>query len=47
MQNVIVYACQFALQVMRIVREERLLSDDESYRTYKGRVHYRVIPGVF
>jgi protein-S-isoprenylcysteine O-methyltransferase Ste14 len=47
LQNLIVYACQFALQVARIVREEQLLSADESYRTYKGKVHYRVIPGVF
>ncbi|WP_407668627.1 hypothetical protein [Paraburkholderia xenovorans] len=41
------YGCQFALQVGRIVREEQLLSADEGYRTYKGRVRYRVIPGVF
>ncbi|WP_408502752.1 methyltransferase family protein [Paraburkholderia sediminicola] len=47
LQNMIVYACQFALQVVRIVREEQLLSADEGYRTYKGKVHYRVIPGVF
>ncbi|WP_408215627.1 methyltransferase family protein [Paraburkholderia sediminicola] len=47
LQNLLVYGCQFALQVGRIVREERLLSADEGYRTYKGRVRYRVIPGVF
>ncbi|MFM0096159.1 isoprenylcysteine carboxylmethyltransferase family protein [Paraburkholderia nemoris] len=47
LQNMIVYACQFALQVVRIVREEQLLSADEGYRKYKGNVHYRVIPGVF
>ncbi|NPT57230.1 isoprenylcysteine carboxyl methyltransferase [Paraburkholderia sp. 5N] len=46
-QNVIVYGCQFALQVGRIVREERLLSDDERYRAYRGKVRFRVIPGVF
>ncbi len=46
-QNVIVYGCQFALQVGRIVREERLLSDDEQYRAYRGKVRFRVIPGVF
>src|SRR5579859_2826455 len=46
-QNVIVYGCQFALQVGRIVREEQLLSADAGYRRYKGKVHYRVIPGVF
>ncbi|WP_408263223.1 methyltransferase family protein [Paraburkholderia phytofirmans] len=47
LQNLLVYGCQFALQVGRIVREERLLSADEGYRTYKGRVRYRVIPGLF
>ncbi|WP_408532517.1 methyltransferase family protein [Paraburkholderia fungorum] len=47
LQNLLVYGCQFALQVGRIVREEQLLSADEGYRTYKGRVRYRVIPGVF
>nr|WP_258193157.1 isoprenylcysteine carboxylmethyltransferase family protein [Paraburkholderia sp. BL25I1N1] len=47
LQNLLVYGCQFALQVGRIVREERLLSADEGYRTYKGRVRYRVIPGIF
>lgn len=46
-QNVIVYGCQFALQVGRIVREERLLSDDEQYRAYRSKVRRRVIPGVF
>ncbi|MFL9868852.1 isoprenylcysteine carboxylmethyltransferase family protein [Paraburkholderia fungorum] len=46
-QNVIVYGCQYALQVGRIVREERLLSEDERYRAYRGKVRFRVIPGVF
>jgi protein-S-isoprenylcysteine O-methyltransferase Ste14 len=47
LQNLLVYGCQFALQVGRIVREEQLLSADEGYRTYKARVRYRVIPGLF
>jgi protein-S-isoprenylcysteine O-methyltransferase Ste14 len=47
LQNLLVYGCQFALQVGRIVREEQLLSADEGYRTYKGRVRYRVIPALF
>lgn len=47
LQNLLVYGCEFALQVGRIVREEQLLSADEGYRNYKARVHYRVIPGVF
>lgn len=47
LQNVLVYGGQFALQAVRISREERLLSADERYRTYKGKVRYRVIPGLF
>ena len=47
LQNLLVYGCQFALQVGRIVREEQLLSADEGYRDYTGRVRYRVIPGLF
>lgn len=46
-QNMLVYGCQFALQVVRILREERLLSADPEYRSYLRRVRYRVIPGVF
>jgi hypothetical protein len=46
-QNLIVYGCYFALQVGRIVCEEKLLSDDERYRVYRGKVRFRVIPGVF
>jgi protein-S-isoprenylcysteine O-methyltransferase Ste14 len=46
-QNMIVYGCQFALQVGRIVREERLLSHDAQYRAYRCKVRRRVIPGVF
>ncbi|WP_181969926.1 isoprenylcysteine carboxylmethyltransferase family protein [Paraburkholderia sp. DHOC27] len=47
LQNVLVYAGQFALQVVRIGREEKLLSEDERYRAYQGKVRYRVIPGLY
>jgi protein-S-isoprenylcysteine O-methyltransferase Ste14 len=47
LQNVLVYGIQFALQAGRIMREERLLSSDENYGRYKGKVRFRVIPGVF
>ncbi len=47
LQNVLVYAGQFVLQAVRVSREERLLSSDESYRIYKGKVRFRVIPGLF
>ncbi|RZF29431.1 isoprenylcysteine carboxylmethyltransferase family protein [Paraburkholderia sp. UYCP14C] len=45
--NMIVYGCQFALQVGRIMLEEKLLSDDGRYRAYRSKVRYRVIPGIF
>ncbi|SIT50186.1 Isoprenylcysteine carboxyl methyltransferase (ICMT) family protein [Paraburkholderia piptadeniae] len=47
LQNVLVYGFQFALQGVRIMREEQLLSSDESYRRYKGKVRFRIIPRVF
>jgi protein-S-isoprenylcysteine O-methyltransferase Ste14 len=47
MQNMIVFAIQFSLQIGRIVREERLLSADALYRAYKKKVRFRVIPGLF
>ncbi|WP_082855521.1 methyltransferase family protein [Paraburkholderia phytofirmans] len=46
-QNLLIYGIQFALQAGRIYREERLLSTDAAYRSYKGKVRYRVIPGLF
>jgi protein-S-isoprenylcysteine O-methyltransferase Ste14 len=46
-QNLLVCGGQFLLQIGRIVREERLLCADETYRAYKSKVRYRVIPGIF
>lgn len=45
--NVLVYAIELALQIGRIKREERLLSEDEHYRAYRDVVRYRLIPFVF
>ena len=45
--NVAVYACAFGFQVLRIMAEERLLSEDPAYRDFAGVVRYRLIPGVF
>ncbi|MCY0858026.1 methyltransferase family protein [Cupriavidus sp. D39] len=47
LQNVLVFAGQFVLQGIRIARVEALLSEDPEYRAYRGKVHYRVLPGVF
>ncbi len=46
-QNVILIALHFGVQACRIIREERVLSKDRSYREYMSRVRYRLIVGVF
>jgi protein-S-isoprenylcysteine O-methyltransferase Ste14 len=46
-RNVALYVIEYVFQVYRIVAEERLLMEDESYRSYTGRVRYRLIPGIF
>jgi protein-S-isoprenylcysteine O-methyltransferase Ste14 len=46
-QNVVVYAMLYAMQVYRILREEKLLSEDEAYATYRQQVRYRAIYGLF
>jgi protein-S-isoprenylcysteine O-methyltransferase Ste14 len=45
--NLGVYALCYALQVPRLLAEERLLAHDPHYRDYQAVVHYRLIPGVF
>jgi protein-S-isoprenylcysteine O-methyltransferase Ste14 len=47
LRNVGVYGAAWCLQVARIWREERHLSEDPAYRTYATRVRFRLIPGVF
>lgn len=42
-----VYVLFYALQVPRLLAEERLLSQDESYRKYMEKVRYRLLPGIF
>lgn len=46
-RNLIAVALQIGLQLGRIRREERLLSEDAAYRAYRRSVRYRVIPGLF
>ncbi len=45
--NLLVYAVLYACQVMRILDEETILSTDATYRAYKQRVRWRLIPGIF
>lgn len=44
--NVAVYAGCYALQVPRLLMEERFLANDPQYRAYQAVVRYRLIPGV-
>lgn len=45
--NVAAYAFCYALQIPRLVAEERLLANDGQYREYQATVKYRLIPGIF
>lgn len=45
--NFAVYAVAWSLFAARIAAEERVLGADIQYRTYKDRVRYRVVPGLF
>lgn len=45
--NLGVYGLAYALQIPRLLAEERLLRRDFRYLTYMARVPYRLIPGVF
>ncbi|WP_244145799.1 methyltransferase family protein [Paraburkholderia tropica] len=46
-RNLAVILCLWALQISRIVREERLLSNDPAYRDYRERVRFRLLPRFF
>ena len=46
-RNLAIVVAQWALQAVRIVKEERLLSKDATYRDYMSRVRYRLIRGLF
>lgn len=47
LHNLLVYAAALAFQLIRIDREEQLLSRDQSYRDYAAQVRFRLIPGVY
>ena len=46
-RNAVLYALLYAVQIGRILEEERLLRRDARYAEYAGRVRYRLIPFVF
>jgi protein-S-isoprenylcysteine O-methyltransferase Ste14 len=45
--NLGLYLVAWGIQVGRIVREERWLSQDPAYRAYAEAVRFRLIPGLF
>ncbi|WP_439924944.1 methyltransferase family protein [Nitrobacter sp. JJSN] len=45
--NAFLYAIGLAIQIVRILREERILCQDQRYRDFAARVRYRLLPGVF
>ncbi len=45
--NAALYTLGLSIQIMRIFREEDVLKRDPAYRAFAGRVHYRLLPGVF
>jgi len=47
LQNLVVYTALYAMQVYRILREEKVLSEDEAYTVYRRQVRYRAIYGLF
>jgi protein-S-isoprenylcysteine O-methyltransferase Ste14 len=47
LQNLLVVIVFWSLQIGRIMREEKLLSNDELYCEYKKRVRRRLLTGVF
>jgi protein-S-isoprenylcysteine O-methyltransferase Ste14 len=46
-RNIALYIVIYFFQISRILAEERILREDESYRAYCERVRYRVIPFIF
>jgi len=45
--NTILYGLAFCLQIVRLLREERVLIRDPLYQSFSQGVRYRLIPGVF
>jgi protein-S-isoprenylcysteine O-methyltransferase Ste14 len=46
-RNLFIYATLYTVQSLRMLAEERCLSEDGAYARYMGRVRYRFIPLVF
>jgi protein-S-isoprenylcysteine O-methyltransferase Ste14 len=46
-RNALLYALLYAVQIGRILEEEKLLRRDPDYDAYTGKVRYRLVPFVF
>jgi protein-S-isoprenylcysteine O-methyltransferase Ste14 len=45
--NIVLYSTELGIQIARLLREELLLNQDQSYRDYAASVRYRLIPMIF
>jgi protein-S-isoprenylcysteine O-methyltransferase Ste14 len=45
--NAAIYGVAFVIQVIRVLAEERILSQDPEYRSYMEKVRWRIVPGIF
>ena len=45
--NILIYAIGWCAQILRMIAEERLLSEDAAYRAFMQKTRWRLIPGVF
>ncbi|MEO6152026.1 MAG: methyltransferase [Croceibacterium sp.] len=45
--NAAIYAIAWWAQILRLLAEERLLSEDPAYRAFMQTTRYRLIPGLF
>ena len=45
--NLALYTIGWWAQILRLRAEETLLSQDPAYQAFKGKVRYRLVPGVF
>ena len=47
MLNLVIYAIGWWAQILRLLAEERLLSEDPAYRVLMEKTRWRLIPGIF
>ncbi len=45
--NLVVYGLSFAIQIARLLAEERLLGRDPAYAAFSAHTRFRLLPGVF